>query len=164
MEGGSGAHLCQLNRGVEGKIMIGKLCLSAAAVMVAAGGLGADDTGKESKFDKVMAKYERTGETRRCVSPHRLKGSRILDDTHILFEVSPKRAYLNTLPRQCRSLKFNQGITYTVRGGQLCFNDMFQVFDSNLRPWASCSFGKFEEVHKKSADSSEKADGAAAEE
>lgn len=143
--------------------MIRKLCLSAAALMVVAGGLGAEEA-KVSKFDKVMAKYERTGETKRCVSPHRLKGSRILDDTHILFEVSPKRAYLNTLPRQCRSLKFNQGITYTVRGGQLCFNDMFQVFDSTLRPWASCSFGKFEEVQMKSKDSSEKAGGAAAEE
>tara|TARA_R110002096_G_scaffold213124_7_gene400574 strand:- start:41 stop:475 length:435 start_codon:yes stop_codon:yes gene_type:complete len=144
--------------------MIGKLCLSAAALMIGAGGLGADDAKEVSKFDKVMGKYERSGETRRCVSPARLKGSRILDDTHILFQVSPKKAYLNTLPRQCRSLNIHDAITYTVRGGQLCTNDTFRVLDMTLTPGASCSFGTFEKVTKKSTDSGEKSNGAAAEE
>lgn len=142
--------------------MIGKLCLSAAALMVVAGGLGADDAKKVTKFDKVMGKYERSGETTRCVSPSRLRESQILDDTHILFRVSTNKAYLNTLPRQCRALRRDDAISYTVRGGQLCANDMFQVLDMNLNPGASCSFGKFEKVQKKSAASGEKPTGAAA--
>ena len=83
---------------------------------------------------------------------------------HILFRVSPKTAYLNTLPRQCRSLKHYQAISYTVRSGQLCSKDMFRVLDVNLRPWGSCSFGKFEKVVKKTADSRTGNNGAAASE
>lgn len=143
--------------------MISKLLLSAAALMVATSGIGAEDK-KPSKYEKVMAKYERTGETKRCVNPTRLSESRILDDTHILFRVSPNKAYLNTLPRKCRSLKFNQAISYTVRGSQLCSRDFFRVIDSNMIPGASCSFGEFEKVVKKKADSDSKVSGAAAEE
>jgi len=135
------------------------LILSAATLLVASGGLGAEEV-KETKFDKVMAKYERSGETKRCVNPSRLGESQILDDTHILFRLSPKKAYLNTLPRKCQSLKFYQAITYTVRGGQLCASDMFQVLDQNLRPGMSCSLGKFEKIKKISADKSDDADDA----
>ena len=144
--------------------MIGKLCLSAAALLVAASGVGADEANKVSKFDKVMAKYERSGETIRCVSPARLKDSQILDDTHILFRVSPKKAYLNTLPRQCRALRRDDAISYTVRGGQLCANDLFRVLDMTLRPGASCSFGEFEKIEKKTADSGDKTGAAAGDE
>ncbi len=141
-----------------------KLILSAAALMVAASGVGADEANKVSKFDKVMAKYERSGETKRCVSPARLKESQILDNTHILFRVSPKRAYLNKLPRECRALKFDDAISYTVRGGQLCANDTFRVLDMTLRPGASCSFGEFEKIEKKTADSGDKTGAAVGEE
>lgn len=143
--------------------MVSKLVLSAAVLMAATSSLGAEEE-KQTKFDKVMAKYERTGETKRCVNPSRLNESRVLDEGHILFRVSPKTAYLNTLPRQCRSLKFYQAIAYTVRGSQICANDFFRVIDRMMVPGASCSFGEFEKVVKKTAKANTGGGAAASEE
>lgn len=146
-------------------MMLTKLVLSAAAFTLVTGGLGADDAKnkEETKFDKVMARYERSGEMKNCVSPSRLNQSQILDNKHILFKVSPRRGYLNTLPRECRPLKFHDTIKYTVRGGQLCSNDIFQVLDQDLRTFSSCSFGKFEKVERISSDKDDKKQGAASE-
>ena len=133
--------------------MIKQMVLGTAAVMLAASGVTADEEKKQTRFEKTMAKYERSGETKNCLNPTRLRHSNVLDDYNIIFEVSPKRAYLTTLKRKCHSLGFHRAISYTVRGSQICANDIFRVFDSSSHiPGASCSFGKFEKITKKSRD------------
>jgi len=102
-----------------------------------------------SKLDKALVKYERTGEMKRCLNPTRIRHSNVVDDMHIIFEVTGRKVYLNTLPRKCSSLGFHRAIKYTVRGGTICKGDLFEVFDSSGIRGVSCSFGEFEKLDLK---------------
>ncbi|MBL4838932.1 MAG: hypothetical protein JKY34_15295 [Kordiimonadaceae bacterium] len=133
--------------------MIKQMILGTAAVMLVAGNVVAKDADKPTRFEKTMAKYERTGKIKNCLNPIRLNHSNVLDDFNIIFEVSPKQAYLTTLPRKCHRLGFHRAISYTVRGGQLCSQDTFRVFESgNPMLGPTCFFGKFEKIIKKSRE------------
>ncbi len=136
--------------GVEGKEMIDKIILGAAAVMLVAGNAGAEEKDAHSeRYQKAMAKYERTGEMKRCISPIRLRHTNVLDDNHIIFEVSGKKAYLNKLSHRCHSLGFHRAFTYEVRGNRICKRDRLSVLDTTMpMVGPSCFLGEFEEIKK----------------
>ncbi|MFC3051596.1 hypothetical protein [Kordiimonas pumila] len=131
--------------------------LLVAGVMVAglSGSLYADETPtppEPTKLDKALDGYTRTGEMKRCLSPSRIRQTRVVDDNNIIFEVSGREKYLNTLPHKCSSLGFHEAIAYEVRGGFLCSGDIFRVIDSTPIPGPSCQFGQYEKLEKTVAD------------
>jgi hypothetical protein len=138
-----------------------KFIVASTLVLVAAPLAADDDAGKESKpteIEKALAKFDRTGETKKCVNPGRIRNMRVVDDNHIIFELPGRTYYLNNLPRRCRSLGFHESIMYKVRGGSLCERELFQVLDGSSIPGAHCSFGKFEKLVKKKPSEKEGAE------
>jgi len=121
-----------------------------AATSIAVGDEDKTSDGEEmSKLEKAMVKYDRTGEMKSCLSSSRIRHTRVVDDEHIIFEMPGSKTYLNTLPRRCPRLGYHKSIKYTVRGGSICKNDIFEVFDSAGLIGISCSFGEFEKLEKK---------------
>ncbi len=104
----------------------------------------ADTAQKQSKLEKALAKYDRTGKMKRCVTPQRVRNTRVVDDTHIIFEMTGRQVYLNSLPRRCPRLGYLKSISYEVRGGTICNNDLFSAFDSVSVDTINCVFGEFE--------------------
>ena len=85
------------------------------------------------------------GEAESCISPSRVRQSVVHDDRTIDFHVG-SRIYRNTLPRRCPGLGFRESITYDIRGGQLCRQEIVYVLDNfggELRRGAGCSLGDF---------------------
>jgi len=135
------------------------IALSMVVGLLVTGATGADEAAKEkiSKLDKALVKYERTGEMKKCVNPARIRHSRVVDDRHIIFEVTSRKVYLNTLSHKCSSLGFHKAIAYKVRGNSLCRNDLFEVLNSSGIPGAHCSFGEFEKLEKKEKEKDKEA-------
>jgi len=136
------------------QIGFGALIVALAAGSVA-GDENKDAKDEMTKLDKAMVKYDRTGDTKSCLSPSRIRTTRVIDDEHIIFEMRGKKVFLNTLPRRCPRLGYNKSIRYTVRAGSICKNDIFEVFDSSGLIGTSCSFGQFEQLEKKKDDKKE---------
>jgi len=64
------------------------------------------------------------------------------DNRTILFRMNhgPVKVWRNELPRECNGLKFEQGIAWTIWGGEVCSN--MQVFYV-LRRGTPCLLGTF---------------------
>ncbi len=81
--------------------MYKKLSTTIGLVLLFAGPTGADESkdteAEASKLEIALAKYDRTGEMKTCINPRRIRDMKIVDDNHILFRVSGKKSYLNTL-------------------------------------------------------------------
>jgi hypothetical protein len=107
---------------------------------------------EDAKLDKALVKYTRTGEMKQCLNPRRIRKSTVINDTHIIFEVSSRLVYLNTLPRRCSRLGYFKAMAYEVRGGTLCDRDPFEVFDTTGFQYGSCFFGEFEKLALKETD------------
>lgn len=133
--------------------MYKELSATIGLALLLTGPTGADDSNntetEATKLEIALAKYERTGEMKTCINPRRIRDMKIVDDNHILFRVSGKKSYLNTLPRRCHRMDFYDAISYRVRGSSICSNELFHVLDRSSIPGPSCSFGKFEKVVKK---------------
>jgi hypothetical protein len=104
------------------------------------------------RLEKELAKYDRTGEVQNCVSQNQIKNTNVLDDMHIIYELSGNNFLLNTLDRKCPQLGFNRAYSINVRGGQVCNNDIIHVFE-NSGTGGACGLGKFEKLNIKRKDS-----------
>jgi hypothetical protein len=104
------------------------------------------------RLAKELAKFDRTGEVQNCVSQSQIKNTIVLDDMHIIYELSGNNYFLNTLDRKCPQLGFNRAYSMNIRGGQVCNNDIIQVFE-NPGIGVSCGLGKFEKLNVKPKDS-----------
>ena len=64
------------------------------------------------------------------------------DDKTILFHMigGKVRVWRNDLQRTCNGMKFQSGIAWEIRGGEICANE--QVFYV-IRRWAPCMLGSF---------------------
>tara|TARA_R110002096_G_scaffold283271_3_gene477338 strand:+ start:2127 stop:2453 length:327 start_codon:yes stop_codon:yes gene_type:complete len=86
---------------LEVPAMYKKLSTTIGLVLLFAGPTGADESkdteAEASKLEIALAKYDRTGEMKTCINPRRIRDMKIVDDNHILFRVSGKKSYLNTL-------------------------------------------------------------------
>ena len=107
----------------------------------------------KAEMERVMAKYESTGKVKNCVMLSQVDTTKVFDDYNILFEMTGNKAYLNTLPRRCSRLGFEESFSYKVSSNQLCNVDLITVFDaSSGMHGPSCSLGKFVEYKKKDKD------------
>jgi len=122
--------------------------LICAASFIAMGFTATFAITNAERYAKEMAKYKQTNEFENCISPSRIKQTKVLDDSHILFEMRGGRVYLNTLESKCSRLGFERAITYTVRGNRLCNVDIVYVLDPTFGNGPSCSLGKFEILEK----------------
>ncbi|MFC7050859.1 DUF6491 family protein [Emcibacter nanhaiensis] len=124
------------------------LAMGSIAGVAAAAEDGAEKPAAEEP--EALAKYERTGDVRKCVPISFIDHTQVLDDQHILFHMKGKKIYLNKLPRRCPRLGFEKSFAYKVSINQLCNVDIITVFDNTSGiPGPSCGLGDFEEVKKK---------------
>jgi len=137
-----------------------KSLFSAAMVAVLAisfGTTSADDDGEkektrgEKRLERILEKYEPTGETRQCVPLRYLRDSKIIDDQTIFFHGAGKKAYMNRLPHRCISLAREERFMYSTSISQLCRAEIITVLDSFGRQWGSCGLGDFEVWQKKAS-------------
>lgn len=78
-----------------------------------------------------------------CINPTRIKEQKILSDREIQFTLNDGEVWLNTLPRDCPSLKFQGGFTWEVRGTQVCSNEQIIYVREDGTP---CQLGAFTRV------------------
>jgi hypothetical protein len=75
-----------------------------------------------------------------CINPTEITKQTILSDQEIRFELRNGEVWLNTLPRSCPGLKFQQGFSWEVRGTLVCSNqEMIRVKDDGT----TCMLGEF---------------------
>lgn len=128
----------------------------SAAIGVVAATASADKSDEQAELDKALARYERTGEMKRCISQSQIRSTRAVDDKHIIIEMVGKTSYLSTLERSCHSLKFHNAIAYRVHGASLCKNDRFRVLDGSRVAGPTCGFGEFEKLTRKTKPGKDK--------
>lgn len=96
---------------------------------------------------KVLAGYEKTGESVNCLQLRRVRGTDPLDDYAIIFEAGGK-AYLNELNGRCIGLSREKRFSYRTPVSQICKGEIIRVFDSFGQFAGSCSLGEFQELSK----------------
>ena len=83
----------------------------------------------------------------RCINAHRIRDSQILDDRHVIFEMSQRKYLLVQFKLRCQRLRRNSTLIYETRGGgQLCRLDQIRAGNINERPGPPCSIPGFTEV------------------
>ncbi len=122
-------------------------CTLASSIIGLSAASSADE---DVALPKELAKYEITGETRRCVKTVNISRSDPLDDRHILFKLRNGDLYLNRLGKGCGGLRFNDAYSFDNRLSELCQNEIISVLDTfNSGTLGSCGLGKFEKLELK---------------
>lgn len=57
-----------------------------------------------------------------CINPTQISEQKIVSDTQIQFTLNNREVWVNTLPRACPGLKFQQAFSWDVRGTLVCSN------------------------------------------
>lgn len=122
------------------KLMISTLFCFAISISAAS-----SFESNSEKYAKEMAKYEQTGEFKRCIRNSDIRRTKVLDDTHIIFEMRNKKFFLNSLNNRCVKLGFAGRFAYSVSGNRICSKDLIAVLDL---AGSSCSLGQFEILKK----------------
>jgi hypothetical protein len=119
--------------------------LASVAVAAAAAAFASED---------ILAGFQPTGETRRCVHSYEIAETRVADDQTILFRLGVSRFYRNRLSRPCPSLKIQSRFKYKLSGtNDLCRGDIITVIDG-VGTGPACILGEFEKLEKKAGDAS----------
>ena len=101
----------------------------------------AGDPSKVSKKPESKARIAAAGPPY-CVRVERIRGTKIVDDSTILFHMRSGRTYRNKLPYECDGLWFEDGFTYGTQIERLCSTDIITV----IHRGNSCGLGQFELV------------------
>ena len=124
--------------------------LSIALASSLFGLAGATSADQEAALPKELAKYDITGETRKCVRTVNISRSDPLDDRHMIFKLRNGDVYLNRLGKGCGGLRFNKTYSYDNRIAELCQNEIISVVDTfTPGTLGSCGLGKFEKLEPK---------------
>src|SRR5690606_18511431 len=75
-----------------------------------------------------------------CINPTHITRQEIVSDREIRFELRNGEVWMNRLPRDCPSLKFQQGFTWDVRGTLVCSNQQTIYVKDDGTP---CQLGVF---------------------
>ena len=70
------------------------------------------------------------GSLERCIQARTIRGTQVLDDRHIVFEVPSKKYYLVQFESGCPMMRPDVTIAYEPRGSQLCRMDFIRAIDS----------------------------------
>lgn len=78
-----------------------------------------------------------------CINPTEITKQTIVSDQEIRFELRNREVWVNTLPRVCHGLKFQQGFSWEVRGTMVCSNqERITVKDDGT----VCQLGEFKRL------------------
>lgn len=91
------------------------------------------------------------GEPKSCVNISQIRSTKVVDNDTIDFRMAGGKAYRNTLPQSCPSLKFEDRFSYRTSISQLCSVDIIRVLHDQggqLYEGAGCGLGKFQQIEK----------------
>ncbi len=114
------------------------VCLLAAAGMTSA-----------------AAQDDATDRPLHCLNMMRIDHTDILDSRHMLFTMTTKRLYLNTLPAGCAGMRPHDPYLTRTSLTQLCDLDIITVLHQTgfgFMPGASCGLGMFQPVTQHEVD------------
>jgi len=94
---------------------------------------------------KELAKYNQTGEFKKCISYSLIKNTKVVDDNRIIFEMKHRKYMLNTLRSECRRLAYINNFAIAPFGNRVCGSDTINVI-ANGGP--ACMLGEFEILEK----------------
>ena len=69
-------------------------------------------------------------EERNCISAHRIRNVKVLDEHHVVFNMRRGKRYLVQFKHRCFGLKPNQPISYEVNSSQVCKFDSIQGLEN----------------------------------
>lgn len=93
-----------------------------------------------------LDKYTLTGETENCLKSTRIRDTKILDDSTIVFHLGGGDAYVNRLPHRCGGMYMQDRFSYSTGINRLCNTDAIRSGSK------TCMLGKFEKIEKKPAE------------
>ena len=70
------------------------------------------------------------GAMEKCIQARSIRGSQVLDDKHIVFEMPSRKYYLVQFEHSCHMMRPDVTIAYEPRGSQLCRMDFIRAVDS----------------------------------
>ncbi|TNF86364.1 MAG: hypothetical protein EP301_08770 [Gammaproteobacteria bacterium] len=73
---------------------------------------------------------ESYGSMERCIFARTIRGTRVLDDRHVVFELPSKKYYLVQFQNRCPQLRRNSAIAFEPTGSQLCRLDTIRSLDN----------------------------------
>ena len=106
--------------------------------------------------DEEEEKEEKDENAVSCVNVTRIRNTKVVDDSSILFYMRGKTVYLNILRRPCRGLAREGRFSYRASGSSLCHLDSIRILygtASGMREGASCGLGYFQEVTEEDIES-----------
>lgn len=100
---------------------------------------------------KELAKYNQTGEFKKCINFSLIKNTKVIDDNRIVFEMKHRKYMLNTLKSECRKLAYNNNFAIAPMSNRVCGSDMINVVSSlsGGAGGAACLLGEFEVLEKR---------------
>ena len=94
-------------------------------------------------------------EPENCVSIARIRSTRIVDDSTILFYMNDGTIFVNHLPRRCSGLRINDAFGYATSLTVLCNVDVIHVLRNlggDLVSGPTCGLGMYQPVTAEQAD------------
>ncbi len=119
----------------------------AIALMMASGAAGAEEPQAPGPDAQQGAEY--------CLSLIRIDDSKILDSQHMLFTMTDKSMFLNTLPRNCPGMSPGDAYSFRTSLNRLCNQDIITILHPGghyMMPGVSCGLGMFERVTPEQVD------------
>jgi hypothetical protein len=137
--------------------MLSIACLGFLAPSVAAAEVAPEDEKSEARVvfspevEAILNEAsdgEGYGSLQKCIQARSIRGTEVLDDRHVVFEMPSRRYYLVQFEQSCHLLRAGVTIAYEPRGSQLCRLDHVRAIES-FRPGSvgpPCSIPGFYEV------------------
>ncbi|MFC4723991.1 DUF6491 family protein [Glycocaulis abyssi] len=128
---------------------------AAAAAFGMASAVSAQDMSEAAA--ERLAQFERTGETRSCISLSQLRSIQPLDDHHFLVEMRNRDMYLNVVRGRCSgAARTSTYLQYSTSGTQFCRGEVIRIVDSGPASMlvGSCGLGEFERLSPADGDTS----------
>ncbi|MBT3610746.1 MAG: hypothetical protein HON25_00680 [Gammaproteobacteria bacterium] len=88
-------------------------------------------------------------EERNCISAHRIRNVKVLDEHHVIFNMRRNKRYLVQFKHRCFGLKPNQPVSYEVNSSQVCKFDSIQGlenFAGRLQAGQRCRISGFQSI------------------
>ncbi len=121
-----------------------QVCLIAVCLLLTGGPAAAEAVPDAAAVDDEVFALEN------CVQTQRIRRTEIVDDSTILFFMTPRdRIFVNRLPRRCSGLRLAGTFSYRSTTGRLCNVDIIRVVrDLTTRTdiGAGCALGMFRPV------------------
>lgn len=123
------------------------LCLMASSLALASCAPAKEPRSAPSP-SPAAAQWVPAGEPVTCVQINRIRETRVLDDSTILFVMTDGSTFRNELPNRCPGLGFERAFSYSTSISQLCNVDIITVVNQGGGPrrGASCGLGPFTPV------------------